>query len=107
MQDKFAIAAALQDIGTLLELKGGDNRFKARAYQRGARTVAGLSVDVGELIEQDRLTSIAGIGNALASAEDELPGIRGQEEWLTRLAPAAILAGEPLPPRPSRGNSPR
>ena len=72
LQDKFAIAAALQDIGTLLELKGGDNRFKARAYQRGARTVAGLSVDVGELIEQDRLTSIAGIGNALASQIKEL-----------------------------------
>lgn len=71
MQDKFAIAAALLEIGTLLELKGGDSRFKARAYQRGARSVAGLS-DVGKLIEQDRLTSIAGIGNALASQIKEL-----------------------------------
>jgi len=29
MKDKFAIAAALQEIGTLLELKGGEY-FKAR-----------------------------------------------------------------------------
>jgi len=72
MLDKFAIAAALQEIGTLLELKGGDSRFKARAYQRGARSVAGLSVDIGKLIEQDRLTSISGIGNALASHIKEL-----------------------------------
>jgi DNA polymerase (family X) len=70
--DKFAIAAALQEIGALLELKGGDSTFKARAYQRGARSVAGLSVDPGKLIEQDRLTSIAGIGNALASQIKEL-----------------------------------
>jgi len=38
--DKFAIAAALQEIATLLELKGGTDRFKARAYQTGARVVA-------------------------------------------------------------------
>lgn len=42
-----------------------------------------------------------GIGDALGAVEEELPGIRGQQEWLTRLAPGAILAGEPLPPRPS------
>ncbi len=40
-----------------------------------------------------------GVGNAFASAERHLPGITTQADWLTRLAPAAILAGEPLPPR--------
>ncbi|TMM19603.1 MAG: capsular biosynthesis protein [Actinobacteria bacterium] len=48
-----------------------------------------------------------GIRDALASAEPELPGISRQQEWLTLLAPAAILAGEPLPPRPSRNDRPR
>lgn len=37
--DKYAIAATLQEIGTLLELKGGEY-FKARAYKLGARSVA-------------------------------------------------------------------
>ena len=40
--DKFAIAAALQDIAALLELKGGKDRFKARAYQTGARVIPGF-----------------------------------------------------------------
>jgi hypothetical protein len=39
LKDKFAIAAALQEIGALLELKGGQY-FKARAYKAGARAVS-------------------------------------------------------------------
>jgi len=35
-----------------------------------------------------------------AAAEEELPGISAQSDWLTREAPAAILAGTELPPRP-------
>jgi protein-tyrosine phosphatase len=53
----------------------------------------------------DELRRPPGIGRALASAEHEIPGISGQSEWLTTLAPAAILAGEPLPPRPSASGS--
>jgi protein-tyrosine phosphatase len=41
------------------------------------------------------------LGEALSDVEEELPGIGGQADWLTRLAPAAILAGEPLPARPA------
>lgn len=65
--DKFAIAAALQEISALLELKGGVNRFKARAYQTGARAVAAIAGDIGRALSEDRLTSVPGIGNALAS----------------------------------------
>lgn len=65
--DKFGIAAALQEIGMLLELKGGDARFKARAYKRGARAVVDLANDLGELVKQDRLNTISGVGSALAS----------------------------------------
>jgi DNA polymerase (family 10) len=70
--DQFAIAAALQEIAALLELKGGKDRFKARAYQAGARVMAGLTEDLGTLVEQDRLTSRRGIGNALASQIKQL-----------------------------------
>lgn len=65
--DKFAIAARLQEIAALLELKGGVNRFKARAYQTGARAVAAIAGDIGRALSENRLTSIPGIGNALAS----------------------------------------
>lgn len=36
----------------------------------------------------------------LEAAAIELPGLEDQIDWLTREAPAAILAGEPLPRRP-------
>ena len=58
--DKFAIAAALQEIAALLELKGGKDRFKARAYQTGARVIAGLSEDIGDVVLENRLTSMRG-----------------------------------------------
>ena len=70
--DKFAIAAALQEISALLELKGGTDRFKARAYQTGARVVGGMSEDIGEAVLGNRLTSMRGIGDALASQIEQL-----------------------------------
>ncbi len=70
--DKYAIAAALQEIAALLELKGGKDRFKARAYQTGARVVAGMSEDVGDVVLENRLTSMRGIGDALASQIEQL-----------------------------------
>ena len=70
--DKFAIAAALQEIAALLELKGGKDRFKARAYQTGARVIAGMSDDIGEIVKSNRLTAMRGIGDALASQIKQL-----------------------------------
>src|ERR1051325_9669482 len=70
--DKFAIAAALQEIAALLELKGGKDRFKARAYQAGARVIAGMGDDLGKIVREDRLTSLRGIGDALASQIKQL-----------------------------------
>lgn len=41
-----------------------------------------------------------GLQAGLNAAARHLPGVVGQERWLTEEAPAAILAGDPLPPRP-------
>jgi protein-tyrosine phosphatase len=46
-----------------------------------------------------RTPSLAG---AVEQAEDELPGVSAQADWLTRVAPAAILAGKRPPPPPPR-----
>jgi len=69
--DTYAIAAALQEIGTLLELKGGEF-YKARAYKLGARSIAELSEDIGKLIKENRLTFVKGIGYAIAKQIEEL-----------------------------------
>jgi DNA polymerase (family 10) len=83
IKDKFAIAAALQEIGTLLELKDGEY-FKARAYKSGARSVAELSEDLGKLIDQNRLTFVKGIGQGLATQIAELY-TAGQSSLLNQL----------------------
>src|SRR5437867_979295 len=97
--DKFAIAAALHEIAALLELKGGKDRFKARAYQAGARVVAGLSEDIGEVVLENRLTSLRGIGDALASQIEQLY-LTGQSSVLRGLKkefPPGIIELSALP----------
>src|SRR5687767_6002953 len=97
--DKFAIAAALQEISSLLELKGGVSRFKARAYQTGARAIAAVGGDVGQLIEEDRLTLIPGIGAALASQIKQLhsTGTSSVLEGLRKEFPRGIVELSGLP----------
>jgi DNA polymerase (family 10) len=58
------IAAVMERIGTLLELQG-ENPFKIRAYQSGARALESLEEDLDALIEEERLGDVKGIGKAL------------------------------------------
>jgi len=59
MLDKLGVARALRELGALLEVKG-ENPFKVRAYENGARAVEGLTEDLGTLVAQGRLTEVAG-----------------------------------------------
>ncbi len=58
------IVSLLEEVGTLLELNG-ENPFKVRAYQSGARALESLEEDLDRLIEEDRLGDVKGIGKAL------------------------------------------
>ncbi|MDQ8203258.1 DNA polymerase/3'-5' exonuclease PolX [Pelagicoccus sp. SDUM812003] len=69
--NKSDIADVLNEIGTLLELKG-ENPFKIRAYQNGARKLETLEGDLGELVENGRLKEVAGFGDALVQKISEL-----------------------------------
>src|SRR5215813_12025003 len=69
--NKFAVAAALKEMGHLLELKGAE-RFRVQAYMRAARAVADLTDDLGTIVSQNRLTEIKGVGRALAAQISEL-----------------------------------
>ncbi len=70
--NKTEIAAVLNDIGTLLELKG-ENPFKIRAYQAGARLLEGLGEDeIAQRVEAGTLEEVKGIGEALAQKISEL-----------------------------------
>lgn len=69
--DKKEIAEILDEIGTLMELKG-ENPFKCRAYHNASRTISTLTQDLKELVAQNRLREIKGIGEALSDKITEL-----------------------------------
>ena len=71
MMNKLEVARALREIGALLEVDG-ENPFKVRAYETGARALEGLSDDLGTLAEEGRLVELPGIGEALARKIAEL-----------------------------------
>lgn len=81
--DSQQIAQALEEIGTLLELKG-DNPFKIRAYHNAARVLEGLSEDLATLVKEERLQELPGIGKDLAEKIRELFQ-KGRLEYLDEL----------------------
>lgn len=83
MLDKHAVAKALREVGFLLQLKG-ENPFKVRAYETGARAVEELAEDLGALVAQGRLPEIRGIGRALAAKIADLQRT-GRLDLLERL----------------------
>jgi len=69
--DKFGVAAALQEIARLMDLKGGQYRFKAKAYNAGARSIQSVG-NLDRLVRHNLLTTLPRIGGALASQITQL-----------------------------------
>ncbi|NDC01222.1 MAG: histidinol-phosphatase, partial [Verrucomicrobia bacterium] len=90
---KDEAAAALREIGTILELQG-ENPFKCRAYHAAARTLETAPADLGELVRSGRLGELPGIGEALREKITTLV-ITGQLPYLEKLRasiPPGLLA---------------
>ncbi len=69
--DKKEIIHVLEEISSLLELKGED-KFKISAYSRAARSIAQTTSDVVELVRKGEARNIAGVGDALSKKLTEL-----------------------------------
>src|SRR5262245_17699475 len=69
--DHLSIARALREMAGLLDASGQET-CKARAYARGAEVLERLDADLGDLVAQLRLTSLPGIGPALAAMITDL-----------------------------------
>jgi len=65
------VARVFQDIAVLLELKT-ENPFKIRAYQRVARSIKDLSMEVEQLVAEGRLKEVPGVGEAITKKITEL-----------------------------------
>ena len=61
---KDDVADALDEIGTLLELKG-ENAFRANAYHNAARTIQQVPGDLHDLVATGDIGKVRGIGEAL------------------------------------------
>lgn len=69
--DKQEAARILEEIALLLELSG-ENPFKVRAYQQGARALLTLPEDLREVVATGALLKVKGIGRTLAGVVQEL-----------------------------------
>jgi DNA polymerase (family 10) len=80
---KDDVAAALDEIGTLLELKG-ENAFRCNAYHSAARTIGKFAGDVQALVAAAKAGEIRGVGDAMKEKIETLV-VTGSLSYLDEL----------------------
>lgn len=96
--DANEIAAALNEIAILLELRG-ENVFKINAYRKAARALETLTQPLDNLIAEGNLAKVDGIGKALLIKIETLHKTNRLEELehLRGLVPPGLLEMLRLP----------
>jgi DNA polymerase (family 10) len=86
-----SVPQVLEEIGTLLEIKG-ENPFKSRAYYNAAKTLSAID-DLDEVIQEKKLKEIKGIGEAIAGKVEEYveTGRMAYFEELKKQLPESLL----------------
>lgn len=89
---KKEIAEILEEIATLLEIKG-ENPFRVRAYRNGARALLNMEEDLSHVIKEEKLTEYPGIGEHLAEKITKLykTGKLPYYEKLKKATPPGLL----------------
>ena len=86
------IAGMFDEIAGLLESRK-DNIFKVRAYRSAAATILELPESVEQLVKEDRLRDISGVGEAISKKITELVNT-GKLEYLTKLKTGISETGD-------------
>ncbi|MDX2146146.1 MAG: helix-hairpin-helix domain-containing protein [Planctomycetota bacterium] len=86
-----AIARRLDEIASMIELLGGET-FRAVSHRRAARTIEGLTTDVGTL-SRDQLLQIEGIGPKIADKVVEFArtGVMSEHDALRAQVPQGVM----------------
>jgi len=86
------IARLLREYAQRSALRGG-NPYRAKAYSRAADSLAALAVPIEHLIEENRLTEVPGVGEAIADIVTKLhrTGTHPRLEKLRQDIPAGVL----------------
>lgn len=89
---KEEVAAVLNELGTLLELKG-ESSFRTQAYHNAARELLQLEGDFKAIVEEGKLGEVRGIGSSLQEKIVSLvrTGTLTQLDELRREIPAGVL----------------
>ncbi|MFW5999477.1 MAG: DNA polymerase/3'-5' exonuclease PolX [Halanaerobiaceae bacterium] len=83
------IAAILSELADLKQIKG-ENKYRVRAYSGAARRITSIDEDLYDLVKEDRLQEINGIGSGIAGTIREIfmDGVCTElEELKTELPP--------------------
>ena len=85
------IGKVLSQIGSLLILQG-ENTFKTRAYANAARRVETLSEPVADMVNEDRLSKVPGLGASMVRHITELvrDGQSSYHQSLVQTVPAGF-----------------
>jgi DNA polymerase (family 10) len=89
MVPKEIVIQILEEIAILLELTG-ENPFKSRAYQNAARNLEKIDTDFNDLVKQNRLSEIEGVGEAINKKIMELM-TTGKLEYYDKLKSSVPL----------------
>jgi DNA polymerase (family 10) len=88
-----ALSAALNDLGNIYRYLGDEERFRALAYTKAARTIDGLKDDITVYINNDTVEDIPGIGESIAEKIMEFvrTGKISKYEELKKKVPLELL----------------
>lgn len=91
--DKARVARVLEELGTLLELRG-ENPFRCRAYHNASQALRGLPEDLSEMVAGRSLAAVPGIGDAMFQKIARLvtTGELPEYEELRRKTPPSLIA---------------
>ncbi len=92
------VARIFEEIADLMEIKG-ENPFRIRAYRKAALNIETLTEDVSNLIEENRVEKIPGIGKDLAHKIEEIlrTGTLEQLEKLRKEIPPSLVGFLSIP----------
>ena len=90
--DASTVAALLREFAQRSALRA-DNPFRTKAYARAAENVLALSLPLDQMIAQDRLREIPGVGDAIGEIIKKLyaTGTHPTLEKMRKEIPAGVL----------------
>jgi len=82
--DRHAVAHVLEQIASFIDLKGGDSKFRVRAFRNAAHAVEDFEGDLEDAVASGELLKVKGIGKATFDVVRELV-TEGRSSYLETL----------------------